>query len=112
MFYNLSNYKSKKKRDSIKLLFVQQDTVEQKNDSFNQWNCFWFDSIHSLNLCGSTIVEQVMKNYREGSDLVEEIQKTLSLNKKATDATALNKLQSLMRKVIRPLWQEVSDAKT
>lgn len=41
--------------------------------------------------------EQVMKNYREGSDLVEEIQRTLSLNKKATDATALNKLQSLMR---------------
>lgn len=41
--------------------------------------------------------EKVMKDYREGSDLVEEIQKTLSINKKATDATALNKLQSLMR---------------
>jgi len=38
-----------------------------------------------------------MKDYREGSDLIEEIQKTLSINKKATDATALNKLQSLMR---------------
>ena len=41
--------------------------------------------------------EKVMKDYREGSDLVEEIQRTLSVNKKATDATALNKLQSLMR---------------
>jgi hypothetical protein len=41
--------------------------------------------------------EKVMKDYREGSDLIEEIQKTLSINKKATDATALNKLQSLMR---------------
>lgn len=41
--------------------------------------------------------EKVMKDYREGSDLIDEIQRTLSINKKATDATALNKLQSLMR---------------
>ena len=43
------------------------------------------------------VYEKVMKDYREGSDLIEEIQKTLSINKKVTDATALNKLQSLMR---------------
>jgi hypothetical protein len=51
----------------------------------------------------STIAEQapvynnVMKDYSEKADLINEIQKSLSLGQKATVATGLNKLQSLMR---------------
>jgi len=40
---------------------------------------------------------KVMKGYSEGAELVKEIEKSLSLGKKATDETALRKLQSLMR---------------
>jgi len=39
----------------------------------------------------------VMKGYSEGQDLIKEISKSLSLGDKATAATGLNKLQSLMR---------------
>lgn len=51
----------------------------------------------------STINEQapvyssVMKDYSESADLIKEIEKSLSLGKKASVATGLNKLQSLMR---------------
>lgn len=40
---------------------------------------------------------EVMKGYGEGQDLIKEISKSLSLGDKATAATGLNKLQSLMR---------------
>ena len=40
---------------------------------------------------------EVMKSYSEGQDLIKEISKSLSLGDKATTATGLNKLQSLMR---------------
>ena len=51
----------------------------------------------------STIAEQapaynnVMKDYSEKADLINEIQKSLSLGQKSSVATGLNKLQSLMR---------------
>jgi len=40
---------------------------------------------------------EVMKGYSEGQDLIKEISKSLSLGDKASVATGLNKLQSLMR---------------
>jgi len=40
---------------------------------------------------------EVMKGYSEGQDLIKEISKSLKLNDKASVATGLNKLQSLMR---------------
>lgn len=40
---------------------------------------------------------EVMKGYSEGQDLVKEISRSLSLGDKASVATGLNKLQSLMR---------------
>jgi hypothetical protein len=58
------------------------------------------DIYHSVK---STISEQapiynnVMKDYSESSDLIKEIEKSLSLGQKASVATGLNKLQSLMR---------------
>lgn len=41
--------------------------------------------------------EKVMKDYHEASKIVEELQKTFSLNPKASADTAMRKLQSLMR---------------
>jgi hypothetical protein len=38
-----------------------------------------------------------MKGYSEGQDLIKEISRSLSLGDKASTATGLNKLQSLMR---------------
>ena len=38
-----------------------------------------------------------MKDYSESAELIREIEKSLSLGKKASVATGLNKLQSLMR---------------
>ena len=58
------------------------------------------DIYHSVK---STITKQapvysnVMKGYSESSDLIKEIEKSLSLGQKASVATGLNKLQSLMR---------------
>jgi hypothetical protein len=40
---------------------------------------------------------EVMKGYSEGQDLIKEITRSLSLGDKASVATGLNKLQSLMR---------------
>tara|TARA_R110002126_G_scaffold196895_1_gene344804 strand:- start:10 stop:1662 length:1653 start_codon:yes stop_codon:yes gene_type:complete len=40
---------------------------------------------------------EVMKNYSESSDLINEIERTLSLGNKASADTAMRKLQSLMR---------------
>lgn len=41
--------------------------------------------------------EKVMKDYHMGSDLIDEIKGTLSLKQSSSNATGLNKLQSLMR---------------
>lgn len=40
---------------------------------------------------------RVMKGYEDASDLIQDIEKTLSLNEKASVDTALRKLQSVMR---------------
>jgi hypothetical protein len=40
---------------------------------------------------------EVMKEYSQSTDLIKEIEKSLSLGQKASTATGLNKLQSLMR---------------
>lgn len=58
------------------------------------------DIYHSIK---GTIAEQaptynkVMKEYSESADLIKEIEKSLSLGNKSSAATAINKLQSLMR---------------
>ena len=41
--------------------------------------------------------DEVMKDYSQSSELIREIEKSLSLGNKASVATGLNKLQSLMR---------------
>ena len=43
------------------------------------------------------VYNKVMKGYSEGQDLIKEISRSLSLGNKASVATGLNKLQSLMR---------------
>ena len=43
------------------------------------------------------VYSNVMKDYSESAELIREIEKSLSLGKKASVATGLNKLQSLMR---------------
>ena len=58
------------------------------------------DIYHSIK---TTITDQapvysnVMKDYSQSADLIREIEKSLSLGNKASVATGLNKLQSLMR---------------
>jgi len=67
----------------------------------------------------STIAEQapvynnVMKDYSEKADLVNEIQKSLSLGNKSSVAQGLNKLQSLMRNNVNTNYgyrQELANA--
>jgi len=60
---------------------------------------------------------EVMKNYSESSDLINEIERTLSLGNKASADTAMRKLQSLMRNNVNTnygrrisLAQELSNA--
>ena len=60
---------------------------------------------------------QVMKGYSESSDLINEIERTLSLGDKASADTAMRKLQSLMRNNVNTnygrrisLAQELSNA--
>jgi hypothetical protein len=43
------------------------------------------------------VYSNVMKDYSESAELIREIEKSLSLGKKSSVATGLNKLQSLMR---------------
>lgn len=47
---------------------------------------------------------KVMKNYHEGSDLINEIERSLSLGKKSTTAAGLGKLQSIMRNNANTNW--------
>jgi hypothetical protein len=56
-----------------------------------------YDAVKSeINKQAPTYAE-VMKNYSESSDLINEIERTLSLGEKASHDTAMRKLQSLMR---------------
>jgi hypothetical protein len=47
---------------------------------------------------------KVMKDYHEGSDLINEIEKSLNLGKKSTTAQGLGKLQSIMRNNANTNW--------
>jgi hypothetical protein len=47
---------------------------------------------------------KVMKDYHEGSDLINEIEKSLSLGQKSTTAQGLGKLQSIMRNNANTNW--------
>jgi hypothetical protein len=47
---------------------------------------------------------KVMKDYHEGSDLITEIKKSLSLGQKSTTAQGLGKLQSIMRNNANTNW--------
>ena len=58
------------------------------------------------------VYSKVMKGYSEGSDLIEEIQRSLNLGNKSSIATGLNKLQSLMRNNVNTNYgyrQELAD---
>jgi hypothetical protein len=43
------------------------------------------------------VYDKVMKDYSQGSELINEIERSLSLGKKASEDTSMRKLQSLMR---------------
>jgi len=57
-----------------------------------------YDSIKSEITKQAPTYANVMKGYSESSDLIKEIERALSLGKKASADTAIRKLQSLMRK--------------
>ena len=78
-------------------------------------NVLTTDGYHSVK---NTIAEQapvynkVMKDYTESSDLIKEIERTLSLDKKASISASLNKLQSLMRNNVNTNYgyrQQIAD---
>lgn len=52
---------------------------------------------------------KTMKGYEEASTLIREIEKTLSLNPKASVDTALRKLQSVMRNNVNTNWGKRAD---
>jgi hypothetical protein len=56
-----------------------------------------YDSVKSEIGKQAPTYAEVMKNYSESSDLINEIERTLSLGNKASADTAMRKLQSLMR---------------
>jgi len=56
-----------------------------------------YDAVKSEISAQAPTYAKVMKDYSESSDLIHEIERTLSLGKKASDDTALRKLQSLTR---------------
>ena len=56
-----------------------------------------YHSVKSTIADQAPVYNNVMKDYSEKSDLINEIQKSLSLGQKSSVATGLNKLQSLMR---------------
>jgi hypothetical protein len=56
-----------------------------------------YDSVKSEIGKQAPTYAQVMKGYSESSDLINEIERTLSLGDKASSDTAMRKLQSLMR---------------
>lgn len=56
-----------------------------------------YDSIKAEIVKQAPTYANVMKGYSEASDLIKEIEKSLSLGQKTTADTALRKLQSIMR---------------
>jgi hypothetical protein len=56
-----------------------------------------YHSVKSTIADQAPVYNNVMKDYSEKADLINEIQKSLSLGQKSSVATGLNKLQSLMR---------------
>jgi hypothetical protein len=56
-----------------------------------------YDSIKAEIVKQAPAYANVMKGYSEASDLIKEIEKSLSLGQKTTADTALRKLQSIMR---------------
>jgi len=52
---------------------------------------------------------KVMKDYAEASDLIKEIERSLSLGKKASADTALRKLQSIMRNNVNTNYGQRAD---
>lgn len=56
-----------------------------------------YHSVKSTIADQAPVYNNVMKDYSEKADLINEIQKSLSLGQKSFVATGLNKLQSLMR---------------
>jgi hypothetical protein len=56
-----------------------------------------YNSIKSTINEQAPVYSKVMKDYSESTDLIKEIEKSLSLGNKSSVATGLNKLQSLMR---------------
>ena len=76
-----------------------------------------YDSVKSEIGRQAPTYAQVMKGYSESSDLINEIERTLSLGDKASADTAMRKLQSLMRNNVNTnygrrisLAQELSNA--
>ena len=76
-----------------------------------------YDSVKSEIGKQAPTYAQVMKGYSESSDLINEIERTLSLGDKASADTAMRKLQSLMRNNVNTnygrrisLAQELSNA--
>jgi len=76
-----------------------------------------YDSVKSEIGKQAPTYAQVMKGYSESSDLIKEIERTLSLGDKASSDTAMRKLQSLMRNNVNTnygrrisLAQELSNA--
>jgi hypothetical protein len=76
-----------------------------------------YDSVKSEIGKQAPTYAQVMKDYSESSDLINEIERTLSLGDKASADTAMRKLQSLMRNNVNTnygqrvnLAQELSNA--
>lgn len=76
-----------------------------------------YDSVKSEIGKQAPTYAQVMKGYSESSDLINEIERTLSLGDKASSDTAMRKLQSLMRNNVNTnygrrisLAQELSNA--
>jgi hypothetical protein len=72
-----------------------------------------YHSVKSTIADQAPVYNNVMKDYSEKADLINEIQKSLSLGQKSTVAQGLNKLQSLMRNNVNTNYgyrQELANA--
>lgn len=76
--------------------FEQKTARKVVNDVYN--------SIKSEISSQAPTYSKVMKDYHEGSDLINEIERSLSLGKKSTTAAGLGKLQSIMRNNANTNW--------
>jgi len=72
-----------------------------------------YHSVKSTIADQAPVYNDVMKDYSQKADLINEIQKSLSLGQKSSTATGLNKLQSLMRNNVNTNYgyrQELANA--